>query len=70
MPMGNYFISKKPGRQVVSFLFSTKEGGKRNVYNEKRGNKRTVQPYRYRMINVARDEMTEINEVGDFLYIS
>ena len=29
--MGNYFISKKPGGQVVSFLFSTKEGGKRNV---------------------------------------
>ena len=29
--MGNYLISKKPGREVVSFLFSTKECGKRNV---------------------------------------
>ena len=29
--MGNYFISKKPGGQVVSFLLSAKEGGKRNV---------------------------------------
>ena len=67
--MGNYFISKKPGGQVVSFLFSTKGGGKRNVMKNG-GNKRTVQPYRYGMINVARDEMTEINEVGDFLYTS
>ena len=29
--MGNHFMSKKPGRQVASFLFSAEEGGKRNV---------------------------------------
>ena len=65
--MGNYLISKKPGRQVVSFLFSTKEGGRPNAMKNV-GTRKQFNLTQDDVINVARDEMTEMNEVGEFLY--
>ena len=49
-------LQKAPGRQLVSVLFSTKEGGKRNEmkWNGKHGNKKQSNLTLYELINVEK----------------
>ena len=59
-------LAKAPGMQVVSIVFSTKEGGMENVATRKRDSKEQsnliTQDER---INMVRDET---NEVGKSIY--